>query len=325
MFFNSKKLAIAVLSLSVTSAFSLVSAPALAAAPMIKSQAPGYYRVMLGNFEVTALNDGTVDLPVDKLLHGNATEISKNLAKAYEAAPLETSVNAYLINTGSKLVLIDTGAGAFFGPTLGKLAANLKAAGYQPDQIDDILITHLHPDHIGGAINNGATVFPNATIHVDNADEDFWLSKAKTDAAPADGKAGFRDAQAALAPYIAAGKVKTFQGETEVVPGIKSVPTHGHTPGHNSYLVESNGQKMLVVGDLIHVAAVQFKNPTITIAFDSDEKMAYASRTKAFNSVDSKPIIVAAAHLSFPGLGHLRKNGKEWTWIPLNYTTEFAK
>jgi glyoxylase-like metal-dependent hydrolase (beta-lactamase superfamily II) len=325
MSLSSKRLVIAALSLTLASAFGFTSGQALAAAPMVKSQAPGYYRIMLGNFEVTALNDGTVDLPVDKLLHGRASEISKSLDYAYEKSPLETSVNAYLVNTGSRLVLIDSGAGAFFGPTLGKLVANLKAAGYQPAQVDDILITHLHPDHVGGIMDNGAMVFPNATIHVDSVDEDFWLSKAKTEAAPANDKAFFADAQTALAPYIAAGKVQGFNRKSEIVPGIKSIPTPGHTPGHARYLVESNGKKLLVVGDLLHVSAVQLKDPAITIGFDTDEKAAYASRMKILKKVDSKPVIVAAAHLSFPGLGHLRKVGKEWVWIPLNYTTEFAK
>jgi glyoxylase-like metal-dependent hydrolase (beta-lactamase superfamily II) len=326
MFFDLKRnLVAASVAASVLATFAFVPDHAVAAAPMVKTQAPGYYRFMLGNFEVTALSDGTVDLPVDKLLHGSASEISRDLTQSYEHVPLETSVNGYLINTGSKLVLIDSGAGVTFGPTLGKLRNNLVAAGYKPEQIDDVLLTHLHPDHVGGIVADGAAAFPNAVIHVDSREEDFWLSKARTDAAPSDSKSFFVNAQTALAPYIAAQKVQPFKGAAEIVPGIRSVPTPGHTAGHTSYLVESNGQKLLVVGDLLHVAAVQLKNPSITIAFDTDEKLALATRLKMLREIEAQSEIVAAAHLSFPGLGHLRKTGKVWQWIPLDYTTQFPK
>ncbi|MGZ9076297.1 MAG: MBL fold metallo-hydrolase, partial [Burkholderiaceae bacterium] len=124
---------------------------ATAAAPQLKTSAPGYYRMMLGEFEVTALSDGTVDLHMEQLLTNvTAARIRSALAKAYLKDPVEASVNAYLINTGSKLVLIDAGSGTFFGPTVGKLMANLKASGYQPEQIDEIYITHMHADHVGG-------------------------------------------------------------------------------------------------------------------------------------------------------------------------------
>ena len=115
-------------------AFVGATAPAHAAAPLVGTQAPGYYRMMLGDFEITALSDGTVELPVDKLLTGaKPGQVQKALQRSYLSAPLETSVNGYLVNTGAKLVLIDTGAAGLFGPTLGKLLANLKASGYQPE------------------------------------------------------------------------------------------------------------------------------------------------------------------------------------------------
>lgn len=145
-----------------------------AAAPLAKEAAPGFYRLMVGDFEVTALSDGTVALPVDQLLTRTTPEqVKKTLARSYLQSPLETSVNGYLINTGEKLVLIDTGAGGLFGPTLGRLAANLKAAGYQPEQVDEIYITHLHPDHVGGLAAGDKPVFPNATVRADQRDADF--------------------------------------------------------------------------------------------------------------------------------------------------------
>lgn len=305
-------------------AFGTAFAPvsAVAAAPMVQTQAPGFYRMMLGDFEVTALNDGTISLDVAKLLAEPAAKTDAALKKSFEASPLETSTNAFLVNTGTKLVLIDTGAGTLFGPTLGKLIANLRAAGYAPEQVDDIFITHMHPDHVGGLAANGALVFPNATLHADRRDADFWLSQANLDKAPADAKGFFQGAMASVNPYVTAGRFKPFDADAELVPGVRSLASHGHTAGHTSYLVESKGQKLVVVGDLIHVGAVQFDDPAVTIAFDSDAKAAAASRRKVFGEVAADGALVAAAHLQFPGIGHLQAAGKAWRWVPVNYSTQ---
>ena len=302
----------------------LAFAPATAgaAAPQVKTQAPGFYRVMLGEFEITALSDGTVDLDGVKLLHEPAAKTGAAFARAFVSNPIETSVNGYLINTGSRLVLVDTGAGALFGPTLGKLAASLQAAGYKPEQVDDIFITHMHPDHVGGLVSAGALAFPNATLHADQRDADFWLSQANLDQAPADSKGFFQGAMASLNPYVAAGKLQLFAADGEVVPGIRSEASVGHTAGHTSYVVQSQGKRLIVVGDLIHFAAVQLDQPAVTVGFDSDVKAAALARAAVFKQAAKEGALVGAAHLQFPGLGHLRAAGKSWQWVPVNYTTE---
>ena len=291
-----------------------------AAAPQVKTQ-PGYYRVMLGDFEITALSDGTVALPVDKLLTNTSpAQVGKGLASSFLKAPVETSVNGYLINTGTKLVLVDTGAAGLFGPTLGNLVANLKAAGYQPEQVDEVYITHMHPDHVGGLMAGDRPVFPNAVVRADQHDADFWLSAANLEKAPADAKGFFQGAQASLNPYVAAGKFKPFNGSTELVPGIKAVAAPGHTPGHSIYVVESKGQKLVLWGDLMHVAAVQFAHPSVTIQFDTDSKAAAVQRKKAYVEAAKQGYLVGSAHLSFPGLGHLRAEGKGYEFVPANYS-----
>jgi len=295
-------------------------APAQAAAPMAKTPAPGFFRLMVGDIEVTPISDGTVDLPTDQLLREKPETTRAILEKNYLKVPTETSDNAFLINTGSKLVLVDTGAGALFGPTLGKLLANLKAAGYQPEQIDEIYITHMHGDHVGGLVSDGKRVFPNAIVRAGKADADYWLSKANLDKAPADKKGFFQGAQTALNPYVEAGKFKAIEGDGELVPGVSAVAEHGHTPGHTTYAVDSKGQKLVLIGDLIHVAAVQFDNPTVTIGFDSDEKAAFAARKKVFDAAAKNGWLVGGAHLQFPGLGHIASQGKGYRWIPVNYT-----
>ena len=291
-----------------------------AAAPQVKTQ-PGYYRVMLGDFEITALSDGTVALPVDKLLTNTSpAQVGKGLASSFLKAPVETSVNGYLINTGTKLVLVDTGAAGLFGPTLGNLVANLKAAGYQPEQVDEVYITHMHPDHVGGLMAGDRPVFPNAVVRADQHDADLWLSAANLEKAPADAKGFFQGAQASLNPYVAAGKFKPFNGSTELVPGIKAVAAPGHTPGHSIYVVESKGQKLVLWGDLMHVAAVQFAHPSVTIQFDTDSKAAAVQRKKAYVEAAKQGYLVGSAHLSFPGLGHLRAEGKGYEFVPANYS-----
>ena len=311
-----------VAALAATTAIAMFgSSAAEAAAPMVKTSAPGYYRMMLGDFEVTALSDGTVNLPVrDLLTNIKPAAIDKALAKSYLKNPLETSVNGYLINTGEKLVLIDTGAAGLFGPTLGNLVTNLKAAGYQPEQVDEIYITHMHADHVGGLMAGDKIVFPNATVRADQHDADFWLSQANLDKAADGDKGFFKGAMASLNPYVKAGKFKAFDGNTDLLPGIKAIVTAGHTPGHSIYAVESKGQKLVLWGDLMHVASVQFENPAVTIKFDTDSKNAAVQRKKAYAEAAKQGYLVAAAHLSFPGIGHVSVNGKGYTWLPVNYT-----
>ena len=218
-------------------------------------------------------------------------------------------------------MLIDTGAAGLFGPTLGNLLANLKAAGYTPEQVDEIYITHMHPDHVGGLMAGDKLAFPNAIVRADQHDADFWLSKQKMEAAPKAVQDFFKGAQTSLNPYISAGKFKPFEGNTDLVPGVKAVATHGHTPGHTIYAVESKGQKLVLWGDLMHVAAVQFPEPATTIQFDNDNKAARAQREKAYADAAKGGYWVAAAHLAFPGIGHLRREGKGYVFVPANYTS----
>ncbi|HSX52117.1 MAG TPA: MBL fold metallo-hydrolase [Cellvibrio sp.] len=318
--FSLKKFSLVAALTSAALIASLGSQVVAAAAPMAKTSAPGYFRIMLGSFEVTAINDGTVELPVDKLLNNPEPKTQAALADAFLKAPLETSVNAYLINTGEKLILVDAGAGVLFGPTLGKFIANLRASGYEPEQIDDIYITHLHSDHIGGLASNNTLAFPNAVVHLDKKEADFWLSKANLDKAPEDSKAFYTNAVAMLTPYKSANKLATFDHKTQLTAGIKAISTSGHTAGHSVYEVESQGQKLWLIGDLIHVTAVQLDHPEVTIAFDSDQKKAAEQRDKIFTQAAKQGVLVGAAHIQFPGLGHLRKEGKAYEWIPVNFT-----
>jgi glyoxylase-like metal-dependent hydrolase (beta-lactamase superfamily II) len=293
---------------------------AQAGAPMAKGQAPGWYRMTLGDFEVTALIDGTLALPADQILTGTTpAKVKQALDREHLPNQVETSVNAYLINTGSKLVLIDAGTSNLFGPTLGKLVANLKASGYKPEQVDEIYITHMHPDHAGGLSAGGKALFPKAIVRAAKVEGDYWLNQANMDKAAKPEKDMFQGIMASLQPYVSAGKYKPFEGDVELVPGIHAVASPGHTPGHTFYVVESKGQKLVVWGDVMHVAAVQFANPSVTIQFDHDSKKASAQRKQAYADAAAKGYYVAIAHVSFPGIGHVIADGKAYRWVPVNY------
>jgi len=300
----------------------LCGTSAFAGAPQLKTQAPGWYRMMLGDFEVTSLSDGTFPMDVAKLLTNiTPKQLDEDLSRSFLANPVEASVNGFLINTGTKLVLIDTGAGTYFGPTVGKLVANLKASGYRPEQVDEIYITHMHSDHIGGLVAGGKMAFPNAVVRASQQEADYWLSKAKMAAAPAEAKDGFMNAQKALEPYVAAGRFKPFNGDVQLVPGVRSVATPGHTPGHTIYMVESGGEKLLLWGDLMHAAAAQFPDPSVSLQYDLDLPAAREQRKKVFADAAEHRYWVGGAHLPFPGVGHLRTNGSGYTFVHVNYTS----
>ena len=303
-------------------AAALLTLPVEASVPQLKTQAPGYYRLMVGDIEVTALSDGTIPMDTAKLLQGiKPAALDRALTHAFLRNPVEASVNGFLINTGSHLVLVDTGAGELFGPSVGNLVNNLRAAGYQPEQVEEIYITHMHGDHVGGLMAAGHMVFPNATVRACQHESGYWLSKANLDAATPDRAGGFKAAMASLDAYVTAGKFKAFNEDTELVPGVSARVAHGHTPGHTTYLVESKGQKLLLWGDLMHVASVQFPDPSVTILYDSDSKAAYAQRLRIFNDAAKNGYWVAGAHLPFPAFGHLRPEGKSFRFFPANYSS----
>ncbi|RZI82767.1 MAG: MBL fold metallo-hydrolase [Rubrivivax sp.] len=309
-----------------TLAFSAVlslgfTALAQAESAQVKTQVPGYYRQMVGGIEVTSLYDGPIPLDAKLLRNVSPAQVQKRLAEAFRANPTQTAVTAFLVNTGDKLVLVDAGAAKLFGPNLGNVLANLKASGYDPAAVDAVLITHLHGDHVGGLLGpDGQPAFPKATVHVDKAEADYWLNPDIAAKAPAAMQGFFKMAQDSTAPYAKAGLLKTFEGEKEILPGVKTVNQHGHTPGHTGYLIESKGQKMLFWGDVVHNLAVQFPDPSVTIEFDGDPKQAQAVRYRLLGWATKEQMLVGGAHLPFPSIGHIRPDRKGYAWVPVDFS-----
>lgn len=314
--------------LAATALIALAFAPAACSAPApapppasrgwIAEQAPGFYRFRLGDFRITALSDGTAKRDLVKIM-SRPEVVRSAFDRDHEALPADLSINAYLVDTGEKRILIDTGAGELFGGASGHLVTNLRAAGYEPEAVDAILLTHIHGDHSGGLSIGGRRVFPNAIVYVDRRDPEHWLSATEEANAPADRRITFAQSHQTVDPYVRAGRLKTFDGATTLFAGIRSVPEYGHTPGLSGYMVESRGERLLLWGDIIHAAEVQFADPKVTIDFDVDPAQAVATRRRVLKDAAQSGYLVGGAHLSFPGIGHVRLDHGFYAWVPSPY------
>ncbi len=288
-------------------------------------QVPGYYRMALGDkVTVTAFYDGPVYLKTSVLNHVDGVDFTSLLEKM--SVPItedgvQTSVNAYLIQEGGRLILIDSGASDCFGDTLGRLVGNITVSGINPDDVDAVIVTHMHPDHACGAINpDGTAAFKNAEFIAPKADADYWLSDAVAQSAPEGERRFFKAAQRAVQPYKASGRFRTFVKGESPITGIQSVDEAGHSPGMTGYLIEGGDKQLLVWGDVIHSHAIQFKHPEVSVVFDHDPKAAVEARKRILEEVVSGKLWVAAAHLPFPGIGHVLTEGDGYRWVPVEYS-----
>lgn len=303
--------------------------PAEHAVKQVRTQVPGYHRLMVGDFEVTALYDGFLSVSpqlFQPFSNKSAAELDDLIAR--EFSPLEadkgvnTAVICFLVNTGKNLILLDSGTDDvdIMGKNTGKLVNSMKAAGYTPEQVDILLPTHMHFDHVSGLTHDGKMVFLNATLLLAKEEKGFWLDQ-KMDQIPEAIRGFAQLARDAVAPYVKADRVKFYKTGEEVIPGMVSKPSPGHTPGHNGIEFTSNGQTMLIWGDLMHNHAQQMADPNIAVELDMNQDQARASREAALKDVAARKIWVAGAHLPFPGLGHVRaESNGSYTWVPVEYT-----
>jgi glyoxylase-like metal-dependent hydrolase (beta-lactamase superfamily II) len=293
--------------------------------PAIKDQVPGLYRYRLGGFELTALNDGVWQLPIDAAFVPNAPlgQVRQAMIDAFMPATdqLAYPFTALLVNTGSKLILIDTGTGGQITPTAGLLTSNLKAAGATPDAIDAVVITHFHPDHINGLkTKDDALVFPNAEIFVPEPEWAFWTEDANFRAASEVVKGFFLNVHRIFGNL--AKNLHRYRPGAELIPGVIAVSAPGHTPGHQAIALASGNRSMLVLSDTSTHPALFVRHPEWSVAFDLDAAMAIKTRKKLLDQAAAERTLVAGYHFPFPACGHIAKTATGYEFYPAQWSPQ---
>ena len=277
----------------------LLAGPAGAQSETAAVEGTAAFRV--GGREVVAFLDGVLSFPIG--IFAGATD--EELAELAGGQNLEGFINAFVVKGPDNLVLVDAGGGALVGPTAGKLGERMGAAGLDPAQIDVVLATHLHPDHVGGLLVEGGLVPEAAQLVVHEREIAHWRSDEAMAAAGERGAGAFTAARATLDMF--GERVTPINADGDVPGGMRSVALFGHTPGHTGFMIDDGGQQMLIWGDIIHAPAIQFARPDVTIAFDVDPETAMATRTRVMDMVASEEMPVAGMHLAFPAAGRVAR------------------
>ena len=287
-----------------------------------ESQAPGVYHRRVGDAVVTAVSDGHLDGSMAVLQNIAPEEAARMLRDAFRPVPRRTAVNTFLIHAGGRVALVDTGCGDAMAATAGRLQSNLAASGVRPEEVDAVLLTHMHPDHSNGLADaKGRALFPRAELVMHEAEWSHWHDDAAM--ARADETARERNFHAArdqAAPYR--DRLRLFKGG-EVFPGVTAMPFPGHTPGHSGYMVASGSDSLLIWGDIVHVPEIQVPRPEVTMAFDVDPAQAEATRRRVFDMVWTDKQALTGMHLHFPGHARLLRRDGGYALLPEAWSAAF--
>jgi glyoxylase-like metal-dependent hydrolase (beta-lactamase superfamily II) len=279
------------------------------------TQRPGIHHRRIGDIVVTAINDGMFEGAFAMLVNLPSGEAEALHQASFRAIPPRLAINCFLIQTGERLVLVDSGFGGLIGPIAGHLADDLQALSVAPGDIDTVLCTHLHPDHVGGLVDSaGAAVFPNAELVVHQADHRFWSDDATLAAMTNDQDRGFVQlARSTIAAYADRTRLLTTG---DALPGISILPEPGHTPGHSGWLIASGNESLLIWGDIVHMPGVQFARPEAGMGFDVDSAAAASTRKRVMDMSAADRLMVAGMHLDFPCFGHVARAADGYAFIP---------
>lgn len=301
---------------------STLAPPATAATAPVGKQAPGIYRYKVGEFELTAITDGVARRKLEEGFVRNASLADVQAALEAAFLPKDTLNIPYtplVVNTGRNLVLIDTGFADNGLPTTGGTLANMGAAGIDPKDIDTVIISHFHGDHIQGArLKSGAASYPNAEIMVPAPEWAFWMDDARMAQAPEAMKPSFNIVRRVFGPV--AKDVRPYEWGKEIVPGITTVAAPGHTPGHTAYVIQSGNSRLLVLSDTTNHPALFVRNPDWSAVFDMNADQARETRHKLLDMAATERLQVAGFHFPFPATGHIAKDGNRYQLVPVAWS-----
>ncbi len=299
-----------------------------AASPKASSGNAGFYRFKIGAFNCVSLSDGMLNPPA-KAFAGNASEaeLKAALQEGFISEKLSADCNILYVDTGKNKVLVDVGSGSLNGPTAGRLLSHMAAAGLRPAEVDTILISHAHGDHVGGLSKFPAQIFPKARYYVSQPEWGFWMgdspSLPKIPGGPEMVKGMAAIAKQQLKTIES--KVTQFGLEKEIVPGITSISAPGHTPGHVAFRIQSGDVSLVHTADVVHIAAINLRHPEWQPVFDGDPALAVQSRKAVLAKIERDRTLMFAYHFPFPGLGHLRSRmGGGYDWQPVQWMTEVS-
>lgn len=284
-------------------------------------QAPGFYRYKVGDITVTAINDGFFARPLEGFIrNAELPAVQAAMASAFlptNAVPIP--FNTLVVETGGKVVLLDTGNGNTGAPTSGTWMANFRAAGFDPTNVSSVIISHFHGDHINGIrLRDGTAVFPNAEIQVPEPEWAFWMSDERMNAAPEAMRGAFQNCRRVFSPVASA--VKQFKPGAEVAPGVTSMPAFGHSPGHSVFMISSGNAKLVYMADVTNHPALFVRNPDWSAIFDMDADAARATRRQLLDMAASEKTRVHFYHAPFPSNGYIAKDGAGFQLVPAQWT-----
>ena len=282
-------------------------------------QVEGVYHRRIGDAVVTALSDGHLQPPLAVLRGVEEGRLRATLAEAFRPDPPPLSVNAFLVRARGRTALVDAGGGGI-APTLGRMAAALVGAGLNPADVDTVLLTHLHRDHVGGLVDaSGQVRFHNATLHAHQDEIDFWLNPARAEGLDPSLQQQFTIAAQSLGPY--GGRLEGFRGEQEVFPGVFSVEMPGHAPGHCGWRIGAGAEALLIWGDLLHFPEIQARHPEAGLVFDWNPEQAIATRRRVLDMAAKDRLLVAGMHLHFPAFAHVAYREGAYAVVPEPWAT----
>ncbi|MEM8949375.1 MAG: MBL fold metallo-hydrolase [Pseudomonadota bacterium] len=295
-----------------------LSAPARAAAPLLGPERPSYYRFDLGDFEVTTLLDGGIQLEGPHPIFGQNVEAAdvQALAEANFLPPdqMAISFTPVVVNTGEQVIMFDSGNGAGRRPDAGRIAELLESAGFIADEIDIVVLTHFHPDHIGGLMEDGAPLFPNASYVANEAEYDFWSAEDKLTGGT---ERVAKLTQSNVVPL--AEKMSFIKDGGDVVSGVTAVDASGHTPGHTCFHLESAGERLMITADTANHYVVSLQRPDWHVRFDMDKDAAIAARKKIFGMIAADRIPFSGYHMPFPAVGYVEAIDGGFRYVPASY------